>query len=948
MQVIKRDGRKEEVSFDKVLERIRRAADGLAVNPTAIAQQVLIQIYDGVKTTELDDLTCQLSASLTTTHPDYGTLAARVAVSNHHKNTEPNFTAVVRALSSQTTAQRKDTFSYVSQDILAICEKHGDVIDARIDHQRDYLFDYFGFKTLEKSYLLKDSRGKVLERPQHLWMRVSLAMWGSVDLERAFETYDMMSQKYFIHATPTLFNAGTPHPQLSSCFLMGTDDSISGIYKTLSDCASISKFAGGIGLHVNNIRARGSVIRGTNGTSNGLVPMLRVFNNTARYVDQGGGKRNGSFAIYLEPWHADVEDFLRMKLNTGAEEERARDLFYALWVPDLFMERVEAAGTWSLFCPDEAPGLADAVGPAFKELYERYEREGRARKTVEAQKLWFQILDTQIETGTPYICYKDAANLKSNQQNLGTIKSSNLCVAPETMILTKDAIKTDGNQYATTYNPIYKLTGKTVDIWNGEKWSTVTVTKTGENQKLLRVTVSMNDGLQENIKVLYCTEYHKFLLPSPTGKIADCPRVEAKDLVSGTTLQGWKNANGAWVHQKVVSVEFDGRYDDTYCFNEPDNHAGVFNGILTGNCTEIIEYSDKDETAVCNLASLALPSYVNQKTRGFDYDALRKATRILVRNLNRVIDINYYPTPETLRSNMRHRPIGLGVQGLADVFALMRLPWESEKAEEVNQRIFEHIYYAALDASVDEAVANQPYETFAGSPAAAGRLQPDLWGVTPLTQTDGTLDWAGLRERVKSSGIRNSLLVAPMPTASTSQILGFNECFEPFTTNIYTRRTLAGEFIVVNKYLMRDLMRYDLWSPEMKQRIIAANGSIQAIDEIPDAVKKLYKTSWEIKQRTLIDMAAARGAFVCQSQSLNLFVAEPTYAKLTSMHFYSWKKGLKTGCYYLRTRPAVMAQKFTVDPRLLSTATAVVKPPSAEEVAACQRDNGEGCLLCSA
>lgn len=943
MQVVKRDGRKEEVSFDKVLERIRRAADGLAVNPTAITQQVLIQIYDGVKTTELDDLTCQLAASLTTTHHDWGTLAARIAVSNHHKNTSTSFSSVMRELSQQTAPGRKETFSYVNQEILNLCEKHGDVIDARIEHERDYLFDYFGFKTLEKSYLLKNSKGRILERPQHLWMRVSLAIWGSVSLERAFETYDMMSQKMFIHATPTLFNAGTPHQQLSSCFLASmASDSITGIYKTLGDCAAISKFAGGIGLHVHNVRARGSVIRGTNGVSNGLVPMLRVFNNTARYVDQGGGRRNGSFAIYLEPWHADIEDFLRMKLNTGAEEERARDLFYALWMPDLFMERVENGGNWSLFCPDEAPGLADAVGSAFKELYERYEREGRARKTVEAQKLWFQILDTQIETGTPYICYKDAANLKSNQQNLGTIKSSNLCVAPETNI----RIKNKDDEYSLYEVPIHTLEGKSVELWNGNKWSETTITKTGEMQKLLRVTIDIttgdgvNDFILTNRKIIYCTEYHKFLLPTLTGKIENCPRIDASKLMPNMILQGWKDNNDNWHYQKVVSVEFDGRYDDTYCFNEPENHAGVFNGILTGNCTEIIEYSSPTETAVCNLASIALPSYVNQKARTFDFEKLRLATKILVRNLNRVIDINYYPTPETERSNMRHRPIGLGVQGLADVFALMRLPWESEKAEELNQRIFEHMYYAALESSAEEAEGAAPYETFAGSPASEGRIQPDLWGITPLTETDGTLDWAALRERVKTSGIRNSLLLAPMPTASTSQILGFNECFEPFTTNIYTRRTLAGEFIVVNKYLMRDLMRYDLWSPEMKQRIIAANGSIQEIPEIPESLKKLYKTAWEIKQRTLIDMAAARGAFICQSQSLNLFVGEPTYAKLTSMHFYSWKKGLKTGCYYLRTRPAVMAQKFTVDPRFLST-MATALPLTKEE-------SGEGCLVCSA
>jgi len=760
MQVVKRDGRTEEVSFDKVLERIRRASDGLSVNPTAIAQKVLGQIYNGVKTTELDELTSQLSTSLSTIHPDYGTLAARISISNHQKNTEPSFSAVMRSLGSQRMPKTDEPLSYVSQEILDLVETNGSEIDAQIVHERDYLFDYFGFKTLEKSYLLKDATGKPLERPQHMWMRVSLALWGS-DLARAFETYDMMSQKFLTHATPTLFNAGTPRQQLSSCFLLAmNEDSIAGIYKTLGDCAQISKHAGGIGLHCHNIRAKGSLIKGTNGMSNGLVPMLRVFNNTARYVDQGGGRRNGSFAMYLEPWHADVEDFLKLKLNTGSEEERARDLFYALWVSDLFMKRVEADEDWTLFCPSEAPGLADVHSQAFEELYTRYEREGRGRKTIKAQKLWFQILDTQMETGTPYLLYKDPANAKSNQQNLGTIKSSNLC-------------------------------------------------------------------------------------------------------------------------------------------------------------TEIIEYSDAEESAVCNLASIALPAFVKNNT--FDFALLRKVTGIATRNLNRVIDINYYPTPETKRSNMRHRPIGLGVQGLADVFAMLRFQWDSPEAADLNQRIFEHMYYAAAEESWHLSQKEGPYSSIDGSPASEGRLQPDLWNVTPLTHTDRTLDWPALRQRIRTDGMRNSLLVAPMPTASTSQILGYNECFEPFTSNLYTRRTLAGEYIMVNKHLLKELLSLNLWSEDLKQKIIARNGSIQDIEEIPQDIQELYKTSWELKQRTLIDLAAARGAFICQSQSLNLFVTDPTYAKLTSMHFYSWKKGLKTGCYYLRTKAAVMAQKFTVDPRLLAS-----------------------------
>ena len=779
MQVQKRDGTLEPVSFDKVLSRVRKSARGLQVNPDALAQQVLSRIYDKVPTTQLDELTAANAASLGTIHPDWNVLAARIAISNHQKNTSASFSVVVKALAFQTMAKTGEKTSSISSVLLDIVTQNAALIDARIDHGRDYLLDYFGFKTLEKSYLLRDSDMKILERPQHMWMRVSLAIWHD-DLERAFETYDLLSQKFMTHATPTLFNAGTPRQQLSSCFLLAmADDSIAGIYKTLGDCAAISKFAGGIGLHAHNIRARGSLIRGTNGTSNGLVPMLRVFNNTARYVDQGGGKRNGSFAVYLEPWHADVEDFLKLKLNSGSEEERARDLFYALWVSDLFMERVEADEDWTLFCPSEAPGLADVWGAEFKALYTKYEAEGRGRKTVKAQKLWFQILDTQMETGTPYLVYKDAANAKSNQQNLGTIKSSNLC-------------------------------------------------------------------------------------------------------------------------------------------------------------SEIIEFSNAQETAVCNLASIALPAFVSNGA--FDFKELRRVTKVVVKNLNRVIDINYYPTPETRTSNMRHRPIGLGIQGLADVFAMLHLSWEDDAALTLNQLIFEHMYYAAVESSCELADLEGVYETFGQhtnpyvktdhatwgvndpSPAAMGKLQPDLWSVKPMTETDGTLDWASLRVRA-SKGMRNSLLLAPMPTASTSQILGYNECFEPFTSNLYTRRTLAGEFIVINKWLMKELLDAGIWNEDMKQQIIARNGSVQEVPGIPDEIKARYKTSWELKQRVLIDMAAARGAFICQSQSLNLFVADPNYAKLTSMHFYTWKKGLKTGCYYLRTKAPVAAQKFTVDPRLMAAVT---------------------------
>ena len=786
MHVIKRDGHKEAVSFDKVLNRIQAAGRGLEVNPALIAQKVLSRIYNGVHTSELDELAAHLSYSLATIQPDYGALAAQIAISNHQANTTESFSEVMMRLANQVHPKTGKPIRYISTELETVVREHRDQIDAAVKHDRDFLLDYFGFKTLERSYLLKDASGKIQERPQHMWMRVALGIWGA-DLAKAFETYDMMSMKHFTHATPTLFNAGTPNCQLSSCYLLAMDsDSIGGIYKTLGDCAQISKHAGGIGLHVHDIRAKGSLIGGTNGVSNGLVPMLRVYNSTARYVDQGGQKRNGSFAIYLEPWHADIEDFLRLKLNTGADEERARDLFYAIWMNDLFMERVENGGDWTLFCPAEAPGLADVYGAEFRALYEKYEAEGRGRRSIPAQKLWFKILDAQIETGTPYIVYKDAANMKSNQKNLGTIKSSNLC-------------------------------------------------------------------------------------------------------------------------------------------------------------TEILEYSSAEETAVCNLASIALPAFVNMKKRAFDFEEFRRTVRVMTRNLNRVIDINFYPTPETRRSNMRHRPIGIGVQGLADVFAMLRISWESEKAAELNQRIFEHLYYAALSMSTELAEVEGPYETFAGSPTSQGILQYDMWGQTPLTQTDGTLDWTALKARVVAGGLRNSLLVAPMPTASTSQILGWNECFEPFTSNIYTRRTLAGEFIVVNKHLVRDLMEIQEWSEELKQKIIANNGSVQGITGIPMSIQERYKTAYELKQRTLIDMAAARGAFICQSQSLNLFVADPTYAKLTSMHFHGWKRGLKTGIYYLRTKAPTAAQKFTVDPELLAAVQADKDQRDKEKYAA-----DEGCTMCSA
>lgn len=749
--VIKRDGKKESVKFDKITARIEKLSYSLSplVNVIDVAKKVIEGIYAGVPTTELDNLAAETAASLTTRHPDYALLASRIAVSNLHKNTIKSFSQTMRSLYEYTDKTTGKHMPLLADDVWAIIEKNAEALDSAIIYDRDFGFDYFGFKTLEKSYLLKLD-GKIAERPQHMYMRVAVGIHKE-DIESAIKTYNLMSERWFTHATPTLFNAGTPKPQMSSCFLLTMkDDSIDGIYDTLKQTAKISQSAGGIGLAISNIRATGSYIGGTNGTSNGIIPMLRVFNDTARYVDQGGGKRKGAFAVYLEPWHADVFEFLDLRKNHGKEEMRARDLFYALWIPDLFMKRVEENGTWSLFCPNEAPGLQDAWGEKFEALYHQYEQEGRARKTIKAQDLWFAIVESQVETGTPYLLYKDAANRKSNQQNLGTIKSSNLC-------------------------------------------------------------------------------------------------------------------------------------------------------------TEIIEYTDANEVAVCNLASLALPRFVIDGK--FDFDKLYEVTYQATKNLNRIIDNNYYPVEEARTSNLRHRPIGLGVQGLADAFILLRLPFESDLAKMLNKNIFETIYFASMTASKDLAKESGPYETFHGSPLSQGKFQFDLWNVA---QTDRH-DWNTLREEVMKYGVRNSLLVAPMPTASTSQILGNNECFEPYTSNIYTRRVLSGEFIIVNKHLLKDLVSLGLWNNTMRNKLIASNGSVQNIAEIPTDIKELYKTVWEIKQRNIIDMAADRGAYICQSQSLNLFVDSASDSKLTSMHFYAWKKGLKTGMYYLRTQAATQAVQFTVE-----------------------------------
>ncbi len=751
MQVIKRSGKREDVSFDKITARIKKLCYGLDVkfvDAIEISKKVILGLYNGVSTSELDNLAAETAASMAAVHPDYALLAARIAISNLHKNTNKSFSQTMEALYNYIDPETNQKAGLISDEIIDVIRKHADRLDSAIIYDRDYSFDYFGFKTLERSYLLRMNR-KVVERPQHLLMRTAVGIH-SHNIDAAIETYNLMSEKWFIHATPTLFNAGTPKPQLSSCFLLSmVDDSISGIFETLSRCAKISQSAGGIGLSIHNIRAKGSYIKGTGGTSNGIIPMLKVFNDTARYVDQGGGKRKGAFAIYLEPWHADIEDFLELKKNHGKEELRARDLFYALWIPDLFMKRVKEDGKWSLFCPNEAPGLYDTYGEGFEHLYQKYESEGRARKVIRAQELWFSILESQIETGTPYILYKDACNSKSNQKNLGTIRSSNLC-------------------------------------------------------------------------------------------------------------------------------------------------------------TEIIEYTSPDEVAVCNLASISLPKFVHNKT--FDFKQLEKVTRVLTRNLNRIIDINYYPIPEAERSNKRHRPIGIGVQGLADVFILMRMPFESEAARKLNIDIFETIYYAAVSESCWLAKEYGPYETFAGSPISQGIFQFDMWDVRPSSR----YDWEELRQEVKTHGVRNSLLIAPMPTASTSQILGNNECFEPYTSNFYTRRTLSGEYIVINKHLLEDLTKLGLWNQDMKEMLMAHNGSIQNIPGIPAELKELYKTAWEISQRTIIDMAADRGAYICQSQSLNLFKESVTFGNLSSMHFHAWQRGLKTGMYYLRTKAAVDPIKFTL------------------------------------
>ena len=822
MRVIKRNGEMEDVSFDKVLNRLKNLSNGLTIDVTEIAQKVCTRIFDGVKTYELDELAAYLCSSMSIEHPDYSILASRIIVSNHHKNTSPSFSETIQTLYNNVD-NHDNPIPLISAELYGVVQRNKEKLNAYIDYQRDYLFDYFGFKTLERAYLLRVNK-KITERPQHMWMRVAIGIHGN-DIKEVLQTYDLLSKKYFTHATPTLFNAGTNRPQLSSCFLCSiNDDSVSGIFDSLKEVALISKYAGGIGLHIHQIRANGSHIRGTNGTSNGIIPMLRVFNNTARYIDQAG-KRLGSIAVYLETWHSDIESFLELKKNHGSEEDRCRDLFLALWVSDLFMERVKAEGKWSLMCPDKCPGLCDVIGDEFKELYEKYEREGKYVKQINAQDLWFKILEAQIEQGVPYILYKDAANRKSNQKNLGTIKSSNLCA-------------------------------------------------------------------------------------------------------------------------------------------------------------EVLIYSSPEETGVCNLASICLPTYVTSGTSGtgegekntFDFDKLHEITKVITKNLNKVIDKNFYPVEKARVSNLKHRPIGIGVQGLADVFIQLRYPFESDEAKQLNKDIFETIYHAAVEASMELAKKRRgiindikninnkildvdigtyvnefekdiknpkyigAYSSFEGSPISKGLFQFDLWDAQPTDGSDRTerYDWDKLRTDIMEYGIRNSLLISPMPTASTSQIMGFNESFEPFTNNIFQRKTLSGEFIVINKYLINDLISRGLWNKEMKDTIILHEGSVQNIAEIGDDLKAIYKTVWEIKQRNIIDMSADRGRYICQTQSLNIFMEEPDFQKLSSMHFYGHSKGLKTGSYYLRTRPKAKTQQFTIDPEF------------AKKKRICVEDNGDTCVLCSA
>lgn len=1149
MRVQKRDGTYEDISFDKVLHRIRKLCNGLNnVSADIIAQQVCGRIYDGVKTSELDELAAQLCASKITEHPDYGVLASRIVVSNHQKKTSPSFSETMTILYNAKDVNGNNN-PLISDEVYKIVMTHKEKLNQVIDYDRDFDVTYFGHKTLERSYLTKVN-GKIVERAQHLWMRVALGIHGW-DLKEAIDTYNYMSQRKFTHATPTLFNSGTRTPANASCFLLGLDDSISGIYKNIGDCAQISKTAGGIGIHVHNIRAKNSYIRGTNGTSTGIIPMLRVYNETAKYVNQcftpetlvytlsgvvpieelnpgdrvlthdnsykpvtelhknyvnkeiykittdwssapvcvtgehvvytlnshdtiaevtvdtlttdmylgyppdilnvikpvkkeyglnwvhiksiekvyysgyvydltvyvnhnyvtdiglvhNSGRRNGSIAVYLEPWHADIQSFIELRKNSGNEEERTRDLFTALWIPDLFMKRVQENGDWYLMCPDECPGLPAVYGEEFEKLYQSYVDSGKYRKVIKAQELWMAILKSQIETGTPYMGYKDNVNRKNNQINLGTIKSSNLCVAPETMILTQDG-----------YFPIKELCENTVKVWNGHEFSEVVVKQTGTNQKL--ITVEFSNGME-----VRCTPYHKFYINSdgnsiivdaqnlkPDMKIINYELPNVKDYLNVninkeyikithlTKKQGQQSLlqmqlcgiktkliknNDTYTilisdgsEQLTVSkIEDNNEYDDTYCFTEPLRHAGIFNGVIMGQCIEINEYSDDKQYASCNLASISLPAFVKTHENGevyYDFEELHMITQVVIRNLNKVIDTSYYSMDEIKKPNLQTRPLGLGVQGLADVFFMMKYPFESKEAAELNRQIAETMYHAALTSSMliskkrhellDEYENTETsmdrkqqiekylmltdeekelkeyrgaYAKFVDSPAYHGKLQFDLWGSTPSDK----YDWNLLKSEIAKYGIRNSLLIAYMPTASSSQILGNYESFEPVTSNVFVRDTLAGNFIIPNKYLITDLIRLGLWNNDMKDKLIAENGSVQNIPEIPDDIKQLYKTVYEIKQKAIMDMSAARGAYVCQSQSLNIYLPDTDMNRLSNIHFYGWKVGLKTGSYYTRVLQSV---------RMTNYAAEVKKnKPTEEEIAVCRRDNKEACMMCS-
>tara|TARA_Y100001970_G_scaffold271891_1_gene367894 strand:- start:2570 stop:5203 length:2634 start_codon:yes stop_codon:yes gene_type:complete len=870
-QVTKRDGRLEVISFDKILTRVKKLGKGeLNVNYTGLVQKVIDRLYNKIKTTEIDELTAQQCASLSTTHPDYGILASRILISNHQKNTPPTFKKAMSMLYNFVDVNGKQV-SLIGNELWSSITLFADELEKIIDYDRDYLLDYFGFKTLERAYLMRVN-GTIVERPQHMWMRVALAIHGA-DLNKVKTTYDLMSQKYFTHATPTLFNAGTQRQQLSSCYLIAMEsDSIKGIYSTLADCASISKWAGGIGMHIHNIRASGSHIRGTNGTSNGIVPMLRVFNNTARYCDQGGGKRKGSFAVYLEPWHADIESFLDMKKNHGDEEQRARDLFYALWIPDLFMKRVKQNGNWTLMCPDKCPGLSDVYGDEFEILYENYENAGKGNKTMKARDIWLKILDSQIETGTPYMLYKDACNKKSNQKNLGTIKSSNLCT---------EIVEYSDDKETAVCNLASIGLSNFVDV---------------------KYEIPHPDP-NENGRMV------------PIGKVIMWTRKDCKYCTMAKLLiERMAKANNLTIGCDVEYIDVNEHSKDWEGFKKyqmEENNVEI-------KTLPFISVCGKDIGGYNELEELLRPT--------FNYEKLHEVTKVATENLNKVIDINFYPTDKTHLSNMRHRPIGLGVQGLADVYAKMNIPFHSDKAKEINKNIFETMYHAALEASLELAIMNGPYETFKGSPASQGILQFDLWNVLPSNR----YDWDSMKNNIVENGLRNSLLLAPMPTASTSQILGNNECFEPFTSNIYVRRTLAGEFVVINKYLLRELIDLNLWNEQIKNEIIKNKGSIQKVEGIPKVLKERFKIVWEIPMKHILEMAADRGAYICQSQSTNLWMQTPTYDKLTAMHFFGWSKGLKTGIYYLRTKAKAAPQQFTIEPE---------KKQQVE-------DSDEECLMC--